>query len=283
MKEQLADPLELQEHEEVDALGGWVGNLVVYLITKYNVKSIDATQVNNVVLGCLSLFPIAGAIISDSFYGSFPVIVFFSIVSLMGVSLMMLTSSLHSLTPPPCKNFYRHIKPKGSPFTSIARVIVAAVNKRRVSSRNLGVRNVLNVVAMVSSAFLEVKRLHVARLHHLMGSRTGATTVVQFSALWLVGPLTVLGISKALHFPAQVSLYYQEFPTSLCNTSTAMISLLIASGFYVSTAITSLIRNNTMWLMDDINNGRLDIVYSVLAAIGVVDIFLFVLRHFNTN
>ncbi|GJS36601.1 NRT1/ PTR family 2.7-like protein [Tanacetum coccineum] len=79
------------------------------------------------------------------------------------------------------------------------------------------VGNVLNVAAMVSSAFLEVQRLHVARLYHLMGSRTGATTVVQFSALWLVGPLTVLGISKAFHFPAQVSLYYQEFPTSLCT------------------------------------------------------------------
>ncbi|GKB90329.1 NRT1/ PTR family 2.7-like protein [Tanacetum coccineum] len=205
--------------------GGWVGNLVVYLITKYNVKSIDATQVNNVVLGCLSFFPIAGAIISDSFYGSFPVIVFFSIVSLM----------------------------------------------------QIGAGHVLNVVAMVSSAFLEVQRLHVARVHHLMGARTGVTTIVPFSALWLVGPLTVLGIGEALHFPAQVSLYYQEFPTSLRNTSTAMISLLIASGFYVSTAITSLIRNNTGWLMDDINNGRLDIVYSVLAAIGALNFGYFLI------
>lgn len=34
------------------------------------------------------------------------------------------------------KNFYRQIKPKGSPFTSIARVIVAAVRKRKVSLRN---------------------------------------------------------------------------------------------------------------------------------------------------
>ena len=31
---------------------------------------------------------------------------------------------------------YRHIKPKGSPFTSMVRVIVAAVRKRRVYSRN---------------------------------------------------------------------------------------------------------------------------------------------------
>ncbi|GJZ08594.1 NRT1/ PTR family 2.7-like protein [Tanacetum coccineum] len=241
------------------------------------------------------------------------------------------------------KNFYRHNKPKGSPFTSIARVIVAAVKKRRVSSRNheynyhingasttipsnsfrflnhgalkieadvqklkswslssveevedlktlirimplwstgillsalIGMLSNFTVLqaltmdrhlfsthfkipaasylffntiatsislsildlAMVSSAFLEVQRLHVARVYNLMGSTMGATTIIPFLALWLMGPLTVLGISEALHFPAQVSVYYQEFPTSLCNTSTAMIALLIASGFYVSTA-----------------------------------------------
>ncbi|KAJ0855576.1 putative proton-dependent oligopeptide transporter family, MFS transporter superfamily [Helianthus annuus] len=65
------------------AAGGWIGNLIVYLITKYNVKSIDATQVFNVVVGCMSVFPIVGAVLSDSFYGSFAVITVFSFVSLL--------------------------------------------------------------------------------------------------------------------------------------------------------------------------------------------------------
>ncbi len=30
------------------------------------------------------------------------------------------------------KRFYRQIKPKGSPFTSIARVMVAAIRKRKI-------------------------------------------------------------------------------------------------------------------------------------------------------
>lgn len=494
------------------ATGGWVGNLIVYLITKYNVKSIDATQVNNVVLGCLSLFPIVGAIISDSFYGSFFVIAFFSFVSLLGGALMTLTASLPSLRPPPCimnicdspsklqygvlyttlglacigiggtrftiatmgadqfqnsndtgiyfnwyfcvfyiasaisstaliyvqdnvswtlgfgicvasnavglilflsgNNFYRHIKPKGSPFTSITRVIVAAVRKRKVSSRNqeynyddksstttpsdsfrflnrgalkietdgpksrswslctvqevedlktlirimplwsssimlstlvgmisnftilqaltmdrhlggshfkipaasflffstlatsisllildrfifpmwqnltrrsltplqrIGVGHVINVMALVSSALIEVQRLHAARAHHLTGSSMGSITIVPFSALWLVAPLTILGISEAFLFPGQISLYYQEFPTSLRSTSTAMISLLVAAGFYLSTAMTSLIRKNTSWLMDDLNDGRLDIVFWMLAAIGVVNFGYFLI------
>lgn len=35
------------------------------------------------------------------------------------------------------KPFYRLVKPKGSPFVSIARVLVAAIRKRKVSSKSL--------------------------------------------------------------------------------------------------------------------------------------------------
>jgi peptide/histidine transporter 3/4 len=63
--------------------GGWASNLIVYLITEYNVKSITATKISNIVLGCYSLFPVVGAIIADSFLGSFPVVAIFSFVSLL--------------------------------------------------------------------------------------------------------------------------------------------------------------------------------------------------------
>ncbi|KAK9061205.1 hypothetical protein SSX86_018385 [Deinandra increscens subsp. villosa] len=490
--------------------GGLIGNLIVYLITKYNVKSIDATQLFNVVIGCMSLFPIVGAILTDSYYGSFAVIAVFSFVSLLGITLMTLTASLPSLRPPPCTNkllpcespsklqygvlyailglacigiggtrftiatmgadqfeedsnsiaiyfswhffmfyvatvisttviiyvqdnvswtvgfgicvvcnivgvilflsgrkFYRKSRTKGSPFTGIARVITAAVRKRKVSSANhqynydindksttipsnsfrflnhgalkiesddlktrtwslstvqevedlktlikivplwsssvmlsasigmfsnfvilqaltmdrhlggstfqipsssflsldvlatciticlldrlifpmwqkltgwslaplqiIGLGHVLNVAALVASAIVEIQRLHAARDHHLTGLSMATTAIVPFSALWLLFPLTILGISQAFLFPGQISLYYQEFPTSLRSTSSAMISVIVAIGFYLSTAITGLIRKNTRWLQDDINDGRLDIVYWVLAAIGVVN------------
>ncbi|GKC76591.1 NRT1/ PTR family 2.7-like protein [Tanacetum coccineum] len=497
------------------ASGGLVGNLIVYLITKYNVKSIDATQINNVVLGCSFLIPIAGAILADSFYGSFVVIAVFLIVSLVGMTLMTLTASLPSLRPSSCTNmslpcespsklqygilymilgltcigfggtrftiatmggdqfmdsnsiaiyfnwyycaqyvasaisatgivyvqdnvswtvgfgigaasnlvgvilflsgkkFYRRIKPTGSPFTSIARVIVAAVRKRNISSRNqeynydidiksttspsdsfrflnrgaiktesdgpkskswslssvqevedlkmlirimplcsssvmlnglvgmfnnftilqalsmdrhlggstfqipaasflffntlatsvsivildrfifpmwqkvagspltaiqrIGVGHVLTVIGLVSSALVEAQRIHVAREQHLVGLTMVTTTIVTFSALWLMVPLTIIGVSEAFFFPGQILLYYQEFPTSLRSTSTAMISLLVAVGFYLSTGITSLIRKSTAWLMDDLNDGRLDIVYWLLAAIGAVNFGYFLI------
>lgn len=63
--------------------GGWLSNLIVYLIDQFHINSIDAAQINNVVSGCTSLFPIVGAIVADSFLGSFAVIWISSIISLL--------------------------------------------------------------------------------------------------------------------------------------------------------------------------------------------------------
>ncbi|XP_059660642.1 protein NRT1/ PTR FAMILY 2.7-like [Cornus florida] len=85
------------------ASGGVMANLIVYLIGEFNVKSIDAAQIYNVVHGCTSLFPVIGAIIADSFLGCFSVISFSSFISLLGMVLLVLTATLDSLRPPPCE------------------------------------------------------------------------------------------------------------------------------------------------------------------------------------
>ncbi|XP_022731455.1 protein NRT1/ PTR FAMILY 2.7-like [Durio zibethinus] len=84
--------------------GGWVANLIVYLIQVFNLKSIDAAQVSNVVNGGSSLFPIVGAIIADSFLGCFSVVSIFSCISLLGTGFLALTATLNSLSPQPCND-----------------------------------------------------------------------------------------------------------------------------------------------------------------------------------
>lgn len=65
------------------AAGAGSSNLIVFLVTVMNIKSINATQINNIILGCYSLFPIAGAVIADSFFSSFYVVSVFAFVSLL--------------------------------------------------------------------------------------------------------------------------------------------------------------------------------------------------------
>ncbi|KAL6341136.1 hypothetical protein AAG906_032252 [Vitis piasezkii] len=128
------------------------------------------------------------------------------------------------------------------------------------------------VIALISTAIsLTLIDRILSHAHHLQNQPAGPITPML--ALWLFPQLALLGIGEAFHFPGQVSLYYQEFPTSLRSTSTAMISLLIAIAFYLSTAVIDLIRRTTKWLPDDLNNGRLDNVYWLLTVLGMLNFF----------
>lgn len=53
---------------------GAMGNLVVYLVKEYHVPSVDAAQISTIVSGCISVAPVAGAIVADAFFGCFPVV-----------------------------------------------------------------------------------------------------------------------------------------------------------------------------------------------------------------
>ncbi|KAK2438996.1 Major facilitator superfamily protein [Trifolium repens] len=83
---------------------GIVGNLIVYLISEFNIKSINAAQIVNVVIGSNNLIPIVAAIVADSFFGSFSVAFATSCVALLGTIILFLTSTINSLKPHPCSN-----------------------------------------------------------------------------------------------------------------------------------------------------------------------------------
>ncbi|XP_049387454.1 protein NRT1/ PTR FAMILY 2.7-like, partial [Solanum stenotomum] len=85
------------------AFGGWTSNLIVYLKKEFDVESIDAAQISNLVNGAGSLIPILAAIIADSFLGCFSIIWLSSFISLLGTILLALTATLDSLRPKPCE------------------------------------------------------------------------------------------------------------------------------------------------------------------------------------
>ncbi|XP_058199680.1 protein NRT1/ PTR FAMILY 2.6-like isoform X1 [Rhododendron vialii] len=494
------------------AAGGWINNFIVFMIGEFNVKSIDAAQLWNVVNGCTSMFPVVGAIVADSFLGNFSVICISSLFSLLGIILLLLCSTIDSLRPPPCDQngpnscitasrlqlsilylaitlatigvggtrftigalgadqfddprhqgsffnwylftlytssaisatavvyvednvswgwgfgicaasnvvglaifasggrFYRPVKPKGSPFTGLARVVVAAVRKRNVvvSSKSedyydradnggvnlvaatptgafkflnraalltegdtkpdgsiaklwklctlqqvedlktlirisplwstgillstplavqmslatlqaitmnrhigphfkipagsmlvfimvsccialifierfffpmwqkvagrfppplqrIGIGHVLCALSMAVSAIVESKRLEKA--HNI-----GANSIVPMSVLWLVPQLALAGMGEAFHFPGNNAFLYQEFPLALKSTATAMVAMMIAIAFYLSTAVVGIVQKVTNWLPDNINEGRMDKVYWVCFGLGGVN------------
>ncbi|RYR42823.1 hypothetical protein S83_025629 [Arachis hypogaea] len=86
------------------ASSGIRANLIVYLIQEFNIKSITAAQISNVLNGSTSLFPFIAAVVADSFFGSFPVALVSSCVDLLGTVIFALTASIKSLRPEECMN-----------------------------------------------------------------------------------------------------------------------------------------------------------------------------------
>ncbi|XP_060170196.1 protein NRT1/ PTR FAMILY 2.7-like [Lycium barbarum] len=135
--------------------------------------------------------------------------------------------------------------------------------------KRIGLGHVLTFIALGVAALVESKRLHVAHNSHNLNQ--GSSNIVPISVLWLVPQLVIIGIGEAFHFPGQVSLYYQEFPTSLKSVSTAITWLVVAISYYLATALIDLFRRATSWLPNDINQGRIDNFYWVFAVIGVLN------------
>ncbi|KAL6011103.1 hypothetical protein ACLOJK_001547 [Asimina triloba] len=140
--------------------------------------------------------------------------------------------------------------------------------------QRVGIGHILNILGMAMSAVVESRRLHVVKTHNLADHPSSRAPM---SALWLVFPLALVGAGEAFHFPGGVAFYYQEFPASLRSTATAMTALIIAMGFYLSTAVVDLIRRVTRWLPDNINEARIDNVYWTMAVVGVVNFGYFLL------
>ncbi|KAK3139063.1 hypothetical protein QOZ80_5AG0377250 [Eleusine coracana subsp. coracana] len=152
--------------------------------------------------------------------------------------------------------------------------VVQPLTRRLTSGRSptplqrIGAGHVLAIVSVAMSAIVERQRMDTVHAH---GEEGNARWVSPLSAMWLVLPLVLAGAGEALYFPGGVMLYYEEFPAALKNTSTGMVAVIIALGFYLSTALVGVVRRTTAWLPNNMNASRLDNLYWLLAALLAVN------------
>ncbi|KAF2308680.1 hypothetical protein GH714_012233 [Hevea brasiliensis] len=91
-------------NETFEKLGtvGSSTNLVVYLNTVFNLKSVTATTVVNVFNGATNLAPLLGAFLCDTYFGRYKTLGFASVTSFLGMSALALTAAITNLHPPKC-------------------------------------------------------------------------------------------------------------------------------------------------------------------------------------
>ncbi|XP_020595090.1 protein NRT1/ PTR FAMILY 2.13-like, partial [Phalaenopsis equestris] len=101
------------------------------------------------------------------------------------------------------------------------------------------------------------------------------------SVLWLSPQLTVMGVSEAFNYVGQIEFYNREFPEHLLTMGGSLVFLCLAGASYLSLFLVSVVRKVTggegrrSWLEDDLDQGRLDYYYYLIAVLGMLNFLYF--------
>ncbi|CAD6266792.1 unnamed protein product [Miscanthus lutarioriparius] len=134
--------------------------------------------------------------------------------------------------------------------------------------QRIGVGIVLSIVTMLVAAAVERHR-----------RRVGDST----SCFLLVPQQMLAGLSEAFAIIGQVDFYYKQFPENMRSVAGALLSLGFAIASYASGLMVSVVHGTTGgrdgrpdWLAQDLNQGRVDLYYLLIAAMAAVNLVYYV-------
>ncbi|CAL4939599.1 unnamed protein product [Urochloa decumbens] len=103
------------------------------------------------------------------------------------------------------------------------------------------------------------------------------------SCFVLVPQQLLAGLSEAFAVIGQVDFYYKQFPENMRSVAGALLSLGFAVASYASGLMVTVVHGTTGgrdgrpdWLTQDLNKGRVDLYYLVIAAMAAVNLVYFV-------
>nr|DAD27144.1 TPA_asm: hypothetical protein HUJ06_028612 [Nelumbo nucifera] len=133
-------------------------------------------------------------------------------------------------------------------------------------------------VGMTAASLAEVKRLSVAKD---VGGTT--STTLPLSVFLLVPQFFLVGSGEAFIYTGQLDFFITQSPKGMKTMSTGLFLSTLSLGFFVSSLLVSVVKKVTGsndgqgWLADNINDGRLDCFYGLLAVSSFINFLLFLL------
>ena len=125
----------------------------------------------------------------------------------------------------------------------------------------------LSVAGMVAAALVE--------RHRQATSARGATITV----FLLMPQFVLVGAGEAFTYIGQLDFFLRECPKGMKTMSTGLFLSTLSLGFFVSSALVAAVHRVTgdrhPWIADDLNKGRLDNFYWLLAVICLANLFVY--------
>ncbi|KAK7336410.1 hypothetical protein VNO77_16950 [Canavalia gladiata] len=143
--------------------------------------------------------------------------------------------------------------------------------------QRMGIGFVINIIATLISAPVEMKRKSVASKYHLLDD---PSATIPISVFWLVPQYCLHGMADVFMSVGLFEFLYDQSPESMRSTATALYCIITAIGSYAGTFVVSLVHKYTgkerNWLPDrNLNRGMLEYYYLLVTGIQVLNLIYF--------
>ncbi|XP_010498295.1 PREDICTED: protein NRT1/ PTR FAMILY 2.9-like [Camelina sativa] len=139
------------------------------------------------------------------------------------------------------------------------------------------------ITSMMVSATVEQYRRKVALTRPTLGFAPRKGAISSMSGMWLIPQLVLMGIGDALAGVGQMEFYYKQFPENMRSFAGSLYYCGIGLASYLSTFLLSAVHDTTegfsrgSWLPEDLNKGRLEYFYYLVAGIMTLNFAYFLL------
>ncbi|CAN0926361.1 Protein NRT1/ PTR FAMILY 8.1 [Linum grandiflorum] len=137
---------------------------------------------------------------------------------------------------------------------------------------------VISIFAMLAAGTLEMVRLREVRRNDYYELKH-----VPISVFWQVPQYFIIGCAEVFTFIGQLEFFYEQAPDAMRSLCSALSLTTAALGSYLSTFLVSVVTDLSSrnggggWIPDNLNYGRLDCFFWLLAGLSVVNLGFFVL------
>ncbi|KAK4257151.1 hypothetical protein QN277_006775 [Acacia crassicarpa] len=148
--------------------------------------------------------------------------------------------------------------------------------------QRMGIGIFLTILSMLVSGIVEQHRRSLA-LTSPIGIQPRKGAISSMSAFWLIPQLALAGLAETFTSVGQVEFYYKQFPENMRSIAGSLFYCGMAGSSYLSTLLISIIHKVTEksatgnWLPEDLNKGRLDYFYYMIAVLQVFNLGYFLL------
>lgn len=148
--------------------------------------------------------------------------------------------------------------------------------------QRIGTGMFLSTLSMIVSATVEQQRRTLA-LTNPVGIEPRKGAISSMSGLWFIPQLVLCGLAEAFASVGQVEFYYKQFPENMRSIAGSLFFCVMAGSSYLSTFLISVVHSVTPntstgnWIPEDLNKGRVDYYYYLIAAIELLNFGYFLL------